>query len=112
MADQVLSLVQKRFMDETVRQYHEELVRFLHRTRLFIEDYDNQSEAIADISGIANGDTLNDGRADAPVWTFQRLTQFRTFAGNLDGQVSDAERGILVSLLVRDLAQVVRNSGA
>lgn len=110
MATQTLNTVQRNHVNETVRPAIERVVGFLAYLDDVIDEMDNQQDAIT-----ASGDDLGDGadgaapRTDAPVLNGNNVAHLRTFLGNMRGQVSDVQRDVLIALMVRPLAQVVRN---
>lgn len=107
---QNLNEVQVKFVNETVRPMIEDLIAMRYRLEAFVLDFDNQQTPI-----VSDAQVLNDGaggvtnRSDAPTLTGTNITQLRTFANNMLGQLSGASLNALIALAVRDVNTIVKS---
>lgn len=107
MAVQTLDTVQRAFVNETIRQSLEDLVKAILKLDDFILDYDNQQNPI-----LETADDLGDGvdglapRDDAPVLTGTLLATIRTNIGQMRATITTGELNALISLLVRSLREI------
>ena len=106
-----LTQPQAKFVNEAVRPMIEKLILFRSQLDAFVLDFDNQQAPLP-----TNATVLDDNadgsapRADAPQLTGAQVSQLRTFAANMRDQISGTALNTLVSVAVRPVEAILRNS--
>lgn len=103
-----LSEIQKPFVAGVVRPQMETIIRNLHELSVFVDDYDALQ---ATVNALPEDDTvLDDEVAGGPTLTGLNVKQLRDFSNNMSAVVTPAAKQILISLMTRDLATVLKLS--
>ena len=102
---------QKVFVNKTIRQGLEYVVRLRYYLDALVSAIDNQADPIAADTEVLNDDRLSDApRADAPQIQGVHIKQLRDLAAGMRDQISAENTSALSSLMVRDLDTVIRNA--
>ena len=102
---------QKVFVNKTIRQGLEYVVRLRYYLDALVSAIDNQADPIAADTEVLNDDRLSDApRADAPQIQGVHIKQLRDLAAGMRDQISAENTSALSSLMVRDLDTVIRSA--
>ena len=106
-----LTTEQKVFVNKTIRQGLEYVVRLRYYLDALVSAIDNQADPIAADTEVLNDDRLSDApRADAPQIQGVHIKQLRDLAAGMRDQISAENTSALSSLMVRDLNTVIRSA--
>ena len=106
-----LTTEQKVFVNKTIRQGLEYVVRLRYYLDALVSAIDNQVDPIAADTEVLNDDRLSDApRADAPQLQGVHIKQLRDLAAGMRDQISAENTSALSSLMVRDLDTVIRSA--
>ena len=106
-----LTTEQKVFVNKTIRQGLEYVVRLRYYLDALVSAIDNQADPIAADTEVLNDDRLSDApRADAPQLQGVHIKQLRDLAAGMRDQISAENTSALSSLMVRDLDTVIRSA--
>ena len=106
-----LTTEQKVFVNKTIRQGLEYVVRLRYYLDALVSAIDNQADPIAADTEVLNDGRLSDApRADAPQLQGVHIKQLRDMAAGMRDQLSAGDTGVLASLMVRDLNTVIRSA--
>ena len=106
-----LTQVQVKFVTEAVRPMVEKLILFRSQLDAFVLDFDNPQTPLPTNGTVLDDNATGDApRPDAPQLTGAQVTALRNFAAGMRDQISGTSLNTLVTVAVRSVEQILRNS--